>query len=182
MNEADEKKKSLKEEIIHETVELLLTFLYLAVFFCSFTAYRRLVMLEFGISYFEYGFALVKALVLAKVILLGQHVRFVRIFDDRPLIFPTLYKVIWFSLFAVAFEILEHVIGGFLHGKDLAGVCEEFISTGRYELLARSMVVLFAFVPFFAFNETRRVLGEGILSELFFKRRAATAKPTHPKD
>jgi hypothetical protein len=139
------------------------------------------VLHEFGISYFHYGFALVKALVLAKVILLGQHVRFVGIFDDRPLIFPTLYKVVWFSLFTLAFEVLEHVIGGFLHGKDLAAVYREIISTGRDELLSRTLVVLFAFVPFFAITETGRVLGEGRLSALFFKRRATTTKPDPSK-
>ena len=67
-------------------------FLYLSLFFCTFTMYRQLVMHELGISYFHYGFALVKALVLAKVILLGQYVRFVRIFDDRPLIISHLVQ------------------------------------------------------------------------------------------
>lgn len=181
MNDGDEKKASLKEKIIHEMREMLLIFVYLALFFCSFTTYRMLVSHEFGISYFHYGFALVKALVLAKVILLGQYVRFVRIFDDRPLVFPTLYKVVWFSLFTLAFEVLEHVVGGFLHGKDLEGVYREIISTGRDELLSRTLIVLFAFVPFFAFSETGRMLGEGRLSALFFKRRA-TAKTAHPKD
>ncbi len=175
MNDRDEKNASPKEKIIHEAREMLLIFVYLALFFCSFTTYRMLVSHELGISYFNYGFALVKALVLAKVILLGQYVRFIRIFDDRPLIFPTLYKVVWFSLLTLAFEVLEHLIGGFLHGKDLADVYQEIISTGRDELLARTLVVLFAYVPFFAFGEIRRILGEGRLSALFFKRRA-TAK------
>ena len=172
MNDGYEKKASLKEKIIHEMREMLLIFVYLALFFCSFTTYRMLVSHELGISYFHYGFALVKALVLAKVILLGQYVRFVRILDDRPLIFPTLYKVFWFSLFTLAFEVLEQVIGGFLHGKDLAAVYREIISTGRDELLSRTLVVLFAFVPFFAFTEIGRVLGEGRLSALFFRTRA----------
>ncbi len=172
MNPGDDKKAGLKEKVIDEMTEMLWIFLYLALFFCSFTTYRGLVSDEFGVSYFHYGFALVKALVLAKVILLGRYVRIAKIFDDRPLIFPTLYKVVVFSLFTLAFEVLEHVIGGFLHGKDLAGIYREIVSTGRDELLARSLVVLFAFVPFFAFSETGRVLGEGRLSALFFKRRA----------
>ena len=170
MKAGDEKKVDLKAKIIHETKEMLLIFLYLSLFFVTFTTYRRLLMHEFGISYFHYGFALVKALVLAKVILLGQYVRFVRIFDDRPLIVPTLYKVVCFSIFTLVFEVLEHVIGGFIHGKDMADVYREIISAGRDELLARTLVVLFAFVPFFAISETGRVLGEGRLGALFFKR------------
>ena len=175
MNGTDENKAGVKKKIIHEMTDMLLIFLYLALFFCSFTTYRRLVSDEFGISAFNYGFALVKALVLAKVILLGRYVRFARILDGRPLIFPTLYKVVVFSLLTLVFDVLEHLIGGFIHGKDLGGVFQEIVSTGRDEILARSLVVLFAFVPFFAFSEIGRVLGEGRLGALFLKRRAPLA-------
>jgi hypothetical protein len=172
MNGREEKTSGLKEKILREVKELLAIFLYLALFFCAFTMYRQLVMQEMGVSYFHYGFALVKALVLAKVILLGQHVRFARVFDDRPLIVPTFYKVILFSLFALVFEILEHVIGGLLHGKDPLGALNEIMSAGRDELLARTLIMLVAFVPFFAFSEMARVLGGGRLSGLFFHHRS----------
>jgi hypothetical protein len=166
-----EKRSSLKEKLIHEVKEMLVIFLYLALFFCAFTTYRLLVMKEMGFSYFHYGFALIKALVLAKVILLGQYARVVKTFNDRPLIVPTMYKVILFSLFALAFEILEHVIGSFLHGKGVLGALQEIMSAGWDELLARTLVLLVAFVPFFAFGEIGRVLGEGKLSELFLHKR-----------
>jgi hypothetical protein len=172
MNVKDEKKCRLKQKVIHEMNELLVIFLYLALFFCAFTTYRMLVMKEMGLSYFHYGFALIKALVLAKVILLGKYVRLVKVFDNRPLIIPTFYKVILFSLFALAFEILEHAIGGVLHGKGITEGFQEIISTGRDELLSRTLVVLSAFVPFFAFGEVGRVLGEGKLGELFLHKRA----------
>ena len=171
MNGKDEKRPGLKGKLVQEVKKLLAIFLYLALFFCAFTFYRQLLMKEMGLSYFHYGFALIKALVLAKVILLGQYVRCARVFDDRPLIVPTLYKVILFSLFALAFEVLEHVIGGFLHGKDLRGGFQEMMSEGWAELLARTLVMLVAFVPLFAFTETARVLGEGKLRELFLQKR-----------
>jgi hypothetical protein len=81
----------------------------------------------------------------------------------------------------LVFEVLEHFIGGFIHGKDLAGVFQEIISTGWDELLARALMILFAFVPFFAFTEIGRVLGEGKLNALFLKTRAP-AKTGRPAD
>jgi hypothetical protein len=45
---------------------------------------------------------------------------------------------------------------------------------GKDELLARCMIMFVAFIPFFAFEELERVLGEGKLSKLFFRRRSAT--------
>lgn len=172
MNGGDANRTGLTKRMIHDTRELLLTFAYLALFFCSFTTYRKLVSDELGVVYFDYGFALVKAFVLAKVILLGRHVRLTRIFDDWPLIFPTLYKVVVFSFLVLLFDVLEHAVGGVLHGRGLAGIYQGIVSVGRDEILARTLVVLFAFVPFFAFDEIRRVLGEGRLSTMFLRARA----------
>src|SRR3954471_3927061 len=107
MNNPDEKRSGLKAKLIREVKELLVIFLYLALFFCAFTTYRLLVMNEIGASYFHYGFALLKALVLAKVILLGQHLNFTRRLDDQPLIVATLYKVAMFSVISCSFEVLE---------------------------------------------------------------------------
>ena len=80
--------------------------------------------------------------------------------------------MILFSFFALAFEVLEHVIGSFFHGKDLIDAVQEMMSAGWDELLARTLVMLVAFVPFFAFGEIGRVLGEGRLRELFLHKRA----------
>ena len=171
MNDRNEKKLGVKEKLIHEAKEYLTICVYLALVFCAVTTYQLLVMKETGISYFPYGLALIKALVFAKVILLGRYAKVGRIFDDWPLIVPTLYKTVLFTLFVLVFEVLEHAIGGFLHGKGLMGGLQELKDTGWVELLARTLVLIMAFVPFFAFTETGRLLGEGKLSELFLYRR-----------
>jgi len=177
MNTEQSKTPALKQKLIREMRELLAIFLYLALFFCTFATYRRLVLREMGIGYFHYGAALIKALVLAKVVLLGQHVRFAKIFNDRPLIVPTLYKVILFSLFALIFDIIEHIIGSLIHHDGIAHAFTEILSVGWVELLTRAMVMLFAFLPFFAFTETARVLGEGRLGDLFLRTGSLSKQP-----
>jgi len=77
-----------------------------------------------------------------------------------------------FSAFALAFEIVEHVILGWFHGKSPAAVFAEISEKGWPHLAAMTMVVFFAFLPFFAFRELGRVLGEGKIKELFFSRRS----------
>lgn len=177
MTTAHENKSQWKQKLLHELKELMGVFLFLALFFCAFTTYRRIVMQEAGLSYYHYGFAVVKALILAKVIVIGQCARLGRIFDGRPLIVPTLYKVIVFSLLTILFEMVEHFIAGLIHGQGVGGFREAVSSLGVNELLARTLVTLAAFIPFFAFKEIARVLGEGRLTELFFQR---TLEP-HPK-
>ena len=164
-------KPTLKQKAIQEGKEMLVIFFYLAVFFCTFLSYRRLVLHEVGISYFHYGFALLKALVLAKVILLGQGVKFGRKYDDRPLIVSTCFKVVLFSFFYLAFEIFEHALSSLIHHKTMMNAFHEMVGVGRDEMLARTLVILFALFPFFAVTEVGRVLGEGRLYKLFFHNR-----------
>ena len=66
---------SLKEKAAEEFREFWAIAIYLVVMFGAFTSYRRLVLSEPGVTYLHYGFAVVKALIRAKVILVGQVLR-----------------------------------------------------------------------------------------------------------
>jgi len=102
-------------------------------------------------------------------------VRLGRRFDEKPLLVPTLYKAVVFSLWVAVFSVLEHTIGGVLGGHGLAGGVAELMQKGKYELLARCLITFVAFIPFFAFKELGRVLGEDNMRTLFFRGRTATA-------
>jgi len=166
--------RSWKQKVISELIEYWIVVAYLASFFGVFTWYRRLILAEYQISYWHYGIILIEALVLAKVILIGEALRLGRRLEDNPLIVPTIYKSVVFTLFVGVFSVVEHTIEGLIDGRGWAGGVEEIFSKGQYELLARCLVTFVAFIPFFAFKELERVLGEGQITTLFFRRTAAT--------
>jgi hypothetical protein len=171
MNGSDEKKVGTKQKLAHELRQLLVIFLYLAGFFTVFRLYTRLVLAEYQINYFHYGLTLLKSLALAKIILTGEALRLGERSRSRPLIFLTFYFAVVFSIFALAFEIVEHLILGWFRGKSPAEVLIEISEKGWPHLAAMTMVVFFAFLPFFAFRETAHALGEGKLRDLFLKPR-----------
>jgi hypothetical protein len=172
-------KTALKQKVKHEMKQFVVIFLYLGLLFGAFNTYRWLLMAEYQVNYFVYGYALVEALVLAKIIIVGESLGIGERFADQPLIIPTLYKTLLFALFMLFFSVLEHLIGGFLHGINLTEIFQE-ISSGRYEMLARVLMMFVAFIPFFAFREAMRVLGNINLFELFFRSRvAAPSGPSH---
>ena len=171
MNGETNEKASWKQRLAHEMLEYWINFVYLAIFFAAFIWYRRLILAEYRITYLHYGMAIIEALILAKVILIGDALRLGRRFEEEPLIFPAFYKAFVFSLFVGLFAILEHVIGGLIHGKGVAGGFREIMSEGKDELLARCLLTFFAFIPFFAFKELGRVMGNGKLGALFFRHR-----------
>jgi hypothetical protein len=173
MSHEDKPRAGWKLKIASEMLAYWITVLYLTVFFGMFFTYQRLILAQHAIDYGEYGISIIKAMVLAKVIMLGDLLRIARGFEQRPLIYPTLFRSFAFSLWVLLFVILEHMVRGLLHGKGLMGGFEEFMQRDRYELLARSLVVFFAFIPLFAVKELGQVLGRGRIHELFFRRRTA---------
>ena len=171
MSSPDKKARSLKNKIFHEMAEYWTIFFYLALIFAVFTQYRRWVLAAHDITYTNYWVAVIKGLILSKVVMIGDVIRLGRRLDHKPLIYSTLLKTVVFSLFVWAFTLIEHVAKGLLKGEGLTGDLAEFLRKGHHELLAGTLILFVALIPFFAFRELGRVLGRGKVWDLFFVRR-----------
>src|SRR5450755_1460457 len=97
----NEPKASLKERALSETRKYVGYTIYLAMVFAAFSNYRRLVLSEYEIAYLNYGYSLIEAMILAKVILIGEALKLGERRADEPLIIPTLYKAFMFGLLVV---------------------------------------------------------------------------------
>ena len=166
-----DKKKNIKKKIVHEITEYWINVAYLTLVFASFTQYRRLVLAAHDITYTNYGFAVIEALVLAKVIMIGAVFRLGRGLEDKPLIYPTLYKTAVFTLFLGIFTVLENVVKVLWKGTGFTGDIVDFLGKGPNEFIANALIVFVAFIPFFGVKELGRVLGEERIRKLFFRRR-----------
>jgi hypothetical protein len=176
MNTENSAKPSLKQKAVHETVQMVAISLYLAFFFCALATYRMLMLKDFGVSSLTYSFALINALVVAKVILIGEYAHLGKRHESKPLFFSALYKAFLFTLFVLAFHFVEEMVKQLLHGGNVATAFRE---TRMDELLARTVIIFSVFIPLFAFRELRRVMGEDKFRELFF-RMGATARTDAP--
>ncbi|MET1084319.1 MAG: hypothetical protein ABWY12_14915 [Burkholderiales bacterium] len=177
MGSPDQKKRTWKEKMLHELVEYWINVIYLTLVFAAFTQYRRFLLAAYDITYTNYWVAVIEALILAKVIMIGAVVRLGRGLEDKPLIYPTLYKTAVFTVLVGVFKVLEHVIKGVWHGGGITAGFAELAAKGPHEILANSIVVFVAFIPFFAVKELGRVLGEEKIRVLFFRSRAAESSP-----
>jgi len=170
MSMAGKKKGNLKNKMFHEMVEYWINVFYLTIVFAAFTQYRRFILAAHDITYANYGFAVIEALILAKVIMIGAVFHLGRGIENKPLIYPTLYKTVVFTLFVGVFTALEHAIKGLWAGTGFMGGVADFFGKG-HELLANCLVVFVAFIPFFGVKELGRVLGEEKIRALFLRRR-----------
>jgi hypothetical protein len=171
-----DKKTQLKKKAAEEMQLLLVIFLYLFVFFGAFHAYRALILREVGINYFRYGYALLEALVIAKVILLGEAMGLSKKVTGGRLIFSALRLAVVYAVLVAIFEVLEHVIEGLVHGKTLVASLDQLLSLDINELLGKTIVIFIAFIPFFAFWEVGRALGGEKMAELIFRKGGVLAK------
>jgi hypothetical protein len=170
MNGSANKFADLKEKARHELIEYAFNVIYLAAVFATFTIYRRLLLAAHDITYTNYGFALIEALILGKVIMIGGVFHLGRGLEDKPLIYPTLYKTVVFTIFCAVFTLAEHAIKGLVSGEGVAAGLAKYAAQGYDVILANSMVVFVALIPFFAVKELGRVMGRDKVGRLFFGR------------
>ena len=161
----------VKDKVRHELIQYAVNVVYLILVFEAFTQYRRLVLAAYDITDTNYWFAAIQALVLGKVIMIGNVFRLGRGLEDKPLIYPTLYKTAVFAVFVAVFKIVEHGIKGIWSGEGLAGALVNVSWEGFDVVLTNSLAVLVAFIPFFAIKELGPVLGSDKIFALFFQRR-----------
>jgi len=168
VSEPDERKAGWKQKLVREMTAYLGNVLYLFLFLGMFTMYRRLILAQHEISYLRYGISLVEALVLAKVIMIGEALHLARGLEHKPLIVPTLYKATVFCVLVGAFALVEHLVIGLLRGRDLAESFKQITDKLIYEWIAECLVAFLAFIPFFGIRELARVLGKRKMQALFF--------------
>jgi hypothetical protein len=163
---------SLKERASDEFKKLIVIVLYLWAVFGLLSIHKSLVLSQNHLELKEHAFAIVNALVFAKVLLIAEYFHFGERFLDKPLIYPILYKSFIFALVLIGFHIAESLAVGVWHGNTIAN---SFPVMGGGPLKGTAAVATMCFivlVPFFGFREIGRVIGgRELLMNLIFKTR-----------
>jgi hypothetical protein len=166
-----EPNRTLKQKAYQGLKEYLAISLYLWLVLGLFVLYQSVILAEEHIPFVAHGLALINALALGKILLLAQDLHFAERFNDKPLIYPTIFKSVAFAGVLGIFKIIEDTVIGLLHGRpvmeSIAGVGGGTIK-GILSMIAILAVLL---VPFFGFTELRGVIGLDKLRALFFTSR-----------
>ncbi len=165
----------LKAMAAEEARKFVVLFLYLWVLFGVFALNQSIVLREQGIGFTAQGFAVVNALVLAKVMLLFEHFDPGRWLRRRPLIYPILYEALLLTILFILVHILEKVIEGLFRGKTIVASLPSIGGGGLAGLLSAAVIMFVALVPFFGFRNLSFVLGSDRLTALLF---SSSSNPT----
>ena len=155
----------VKQKVTHEFEELAIIFAFLAFFFCALTTYSMLLLHRFHTAYFAYGSALINALLVAKVILIGEAVHAGTKLEGKALFYSAIWKAFVFGWLVFAFHLVEEMVKLLADKKDVAGALHNIRID---DLVVRALVIFCAFIPLFVFRELRRVMGPNRFRALFF--------------
>ena len=144
--------------------------IYLWVLFALFSVHKSMILGEEHINYQAQTFALINALVMAKAMLIGEDLHVGSWLKDKPVLYLSLYKSLVFSVFLIAFHILEEVAIGVFKGRTISQSFPSIGGGGLQGLLSMGAIVFVALIPFFAFRELGRVIGQRELWSLLLKR------------
>ena len=173
MDSGSSSKLSIGTRLTTELREFAVIAAYLCICFTALSYLKAAILRAHGIDFASFGFAVIKALICAKFVLVGRAVHLGERFKTRPLIWPTLYKSLTFLALLLMLNILEEVIVGLIHRRTVVDSMAE-IGGGTLDLLiATSIIVLLILIliPFFAFRSLGEVVGEDNLGRAFFKPR-----------
>ncbi len=166
-----------KRRIIEEARAFLLLFIYLFVFLGAFGWYKRLILFEHHYDFLHYGYTVVEAAVLAKLMLVGNAMGFFKRLHKSPLIVAGVCQTLVFSLGVIFFSLEEETVIGLIHGRGLSWGFDKLMQTSWIQVLVDFIVIFICFMPLFSIWELARVLGPEQLASMFFKKRPPAGVP-----
>jgi hypothetical protein len=164
-------KEAVGKKAAHEFKELIILTAYLYVAFGVIIFYKYAILRGEGIGWAPWGLAIVKALLVAKFILLARAARIGERHQDKPLIWPTLYKSAIFLAVVWILTVIEEAIVALLHGRPILEAIAEIGGGTPLQLIATLVLVFLIFFPYFALQSLGEVMGGHALSRLFFVER-----------
>jgi hypothetical protein len=129
-----------------------------------------------GVHFTPWGIAIVKAVVLAKFMMLGEMIKIEGRGNTGPLIWPTLQKALGLLVLLIIMTVIEEAVVGLFHHRSIAASLGDLFGPRLQETLAGYLIMLVVLIPYCAFRVLGENLGEGRLEGMFFVNREAMAR------
>jgi hypothetical protein len=158
----------IREKLKEEVRAIALVTLYFACWIGALILLKELVLAEYHIAFHHLSMALVGALVLAKVVLVMEHVPLGSWLRARPAWVDVVLRTVLYTLGVVIVLVLEKGIEGWhKHGGFGAAVKAALGSTDIHHIDANTLGVSAALFGYNVMTVVRCHLGEGGLLKLF---------------
>jgi len=154
-------KKTIRDKASKELHELSALAAYWIFFLAAFTVYGALITGQAlgSAVYVRFGWSIITGVVIAKMILIGDWLKLGERHHVGHTGRPILSQIAIYGPFVFVLMLLEKIIEGFFHGSGVRETVARLASIGWKEIVARTLIIVVAMVPFFAFREVARATG-----------------------
>ncbi len=140
---------------------------YLLICFSIILFYQAALLPEKSAGLVAHGFALCKALVLGKFILIGNALDVGSRMRSSNLLHRVAWKTLGLLAVLVVFTIIEEVVVAMVHGGGAGNALAELAERPFEKWAAPMLLMLLILIPLTATSELNRAMGEGRLKALF---------------
>ncbi|MCJ7597087.1 MAG: hypothetical protein MUO41_00360 [Methyloceanibacter sp.] len=164
-------KAAIAEKAETEAKEFFFLALYLFIALSALAFLKSAILEAQGVYWAHWGFALIKAVLIAKFILIGRALHIGEGHGSRPLIWQTLHKAFAFTIFVAILTVIEEAIVGAFHGRSFWESISDIGGGTLNQLIATEIIVFLVFLPLFAFGALAEVTEDKALFRTFFVER-----------
>lgn len=169
-------KLSRAERVKAELRDFAVLATYLFICFSALAGFKAAILSAEGISFTPWLFALIKALLCAKFLLVGRWFGLGDGLAARyPLIVSTMYRSMAFLLVLGILTVIEEAVVGYLHGETVAASLGKIGGGTFAQFVATGVILLLVLIPLFAFRALGEITGEKTLVQLYFAPRTKKA-------
>jgi len=159
---------SIGAKVVEEIKSLVVTMLYFMTWIGGLMLLKTLILAEYHIEATQWSLVVIGALVLAKVVLVLEHVSLGAWVQKRPALFDVVLRTVLYSFGVFVVLVLEkgfegrHEYGGF--GPAVAGLLKQ---ADAPHIWANTICLSGALLGYNVLSVVRRQLGEAGLRRLF---------------
>ena len=164
----------LKNSAINEARKFTVLFAYLSIWFSALIFLSNAILRANELPLMTLSFALIKAALCAKFMLLGQSLFPMSLGKGRPIFWILMRHSVVYLVVALALSFFEAGLEGLFHHKPFFESLLHFEEGDPYRLAATSFIYWLIILPYLVFVGIREALGYNEVSRILFGTTDAT--------
>jgi hypothetical protein len=171
MSDTIKSRPQIGRRMLSELKRLFQIFLYMLICVGAILYLRMSIPSPQNVGFWHFGYAIVKALLLAKFVLLGHMLHIGERLRGRPLFYSSLYQTLALCALLIVLLGLEEGVVALVQGHTIQSSIDAVLESSLHLILAQGLLMFLLLLPYVAFLQLNEALGEGNLKRLLFASR-----------
>lgn len=151
-----------------ELKKILILFIYFAIWFSALAFFNYSILRHDGVPYAPISLALIKALLCAKFMLLGEALYPIESKQDKPLMWQILPRSFVYLVVVLLLSAFESGLEGLVHHRGFISSLANFGNGDPIHILALCLIYWLIVLPYLTFMSLKSVIGASEIKKIFW--------------